>query len=378
MSEPAPESPERIAEALRARIRDAGPVSVAAFMTEALFDPVAGFYATRDPLTAGRDFITAPEISQMFGEVIGLWTVQAWRDLGAPERLDLIELGPGSGAMMSDVLRVLRVAPDAMAAARVTLVEASAALKMVQGRTLAEAPVQVAWANALERVAPGPCVILANEFLDCLPVRQAVKSGGVWRERMIGLDPEDETRFAFVLGSALAGETDLIAPELLNAEEGSLVELRPGDAQMADALAERLHAAPGRALFIDYGPARPEPGDTLQAVREHEKVDPLALPGSADITARVDFAQFARACAAKGLEVHGPAPQARFLNGLGLEQRAAALVAKLSSEEAKRRVARQLHRLTDPGEMGDLFKVIAISSPGLPQPAGLDPWSEEN
>ncbi|MEO1038712.1 MAG: SAM-dependent methyltransferase [Pseudomonadota bacterium] len=374
MSQHAFDPVARIAEQLTARIRTEGPLPISVFMLEALFDPVAGFYATRDPIGAGADFITAPEISQMFGEVLGLWTVQAWRDLGAPAEFHMVELGPGKGTMMSDVIRSLGVAPEARHAVRVSLIEASAALKMVQGQTLANSPVPVSWAKSIEHLPDGPAVLLANEFLDCLPLRQAVKADGRWRERCVGLDPEDETRFAFVLGAALAADEALIAPELREVPDGSLVELRPGDLQVAESLARRFAAQPGRALFIDYGPALPDVGDTLQALQAHRKVDPLTAPGTADLTARVDFAGFARACAERGLDVHGPAPQGEFLKTLGIEHRAAALMARAGDEPGKARIVRQLHRLTDPGEMGALFKVMCISSPDLPPPAGLEPW----
>ena len=366
----------RIAARLAERIRTEGPLPVSVFMAEALFDPMAGYYATRDPIGAGADFITAPEISQIFGEVLGLWAVQSWRDIGAPERYELVELGPGKGTMMSDVLRALAVAPDALQAARVSLVEASAALKMVQGRTLGRSPVPVSWAKSLDHVGEGPAIILANEFLDCLPVRQAVKTAGRWRERCVGLDPEDPSRFCFVLGAALCADAALIAPELREAGEDALVELRPGDGRIAESLARRFETAPGRALFIDYGPAQPEPGDTLQALKAHRKVDPLDAPGTADLTARVDFASFARACVARDLDVHGPVEQGDFLKALGAQQRAAALIAQSNDDTVKARIARQLHRLTDAGEMGALFKVMCISNPGLPAPAGLEPWRD--
>ncbi|PWE16871.1 SAM-dependent methyltransferase [Marinicauda salina] len=343
-------------------------------MAEALFDPVAGFYATKDPLGAGADFITAPEISQMFGELVGLWAVESWRAMGAPNPVRLVELGPGKATMMHDALRAGRLAPDFLHAARVTLVEASPALKMVQARTLADSPVPVDWAGALEDVPAGPSIVLANEFLDCLPIRQAVKHEGRWRERCVGIDPEDETGFAFMLGAALGADETLIPAALRGAPDGTLVELRPGDAQIVETLAGRFRTDPGRALFIDYGAAESEAGDTLQAIRAHEKVDPLDAPGTADLTAWVDFARLAETARAAGLAVHGPAGQGDFLAGLGIEARAAALAQ--TRPDRKATIARQLHRLTDPAEMGALFKVMAISSPALPDPPGLSPYPD--
>ncbi|KAA5801742.1 SAM-dependent methyltransferase [Alkalicaulis satelles] len=360
-----------LAERLRARIASEGPLPVSAFMMEALFDPMAGFYATKDPLGAHNDFITAPEISQMFGELIGLWAVECWGQMGSPDPVQLIELGPGTGRMMSDVARVLRAAPGLVEAAEATLVEASPALKMVQGRTLAGAPVPVCWAPRLEAIRPGPTLLLANEFLDCLPIRQAVKTDGVWRERCVAMHPDEAGRFAFVLGTALAqADLDLIDPSLRDLPDGTLVELRPADAPLIAALAERLHAHPGYALFIDYGSDTAEPGDTLQAIARHEKVDPLEAPGAADLTAWVNFEAVAQEGLKAGLQVFGVMGQGAFLKGLGLDVRAG-LLAQGQDEAGRARITRQAARLCDPDEMGELFKVIAFASPDLPPPPGL-------
>lgn len=377
MSEETNEPPEeRIARRLRDRIASEGVISVSAFMAEALFDPVAGFYATKDPLGAGGDFVTAPEISQMFGEVLGLWLAQSWIDLGSPGHVQLIELGPGKGTLMHDILRTARVVPGFLNALEVTLVEASPALKMVQGRVLADSPVQIRWADRLDAAPDGPALVLGNEFLDCLPVRQAIRTGGTWRERCIGLHPEDETRLAFLPGPALSGaDIALIPQSLRDLPDGSLVELRPGDRQIVDALALRFSRHKGRALFIDYGPARAEPGDTLQAIRNHEKVDPLDRPGTADLTARVDFETLALIAQESGLDVHGPETQRDFLGALGIGQRTKLLADKVP--EKRDRVLRQLDRLTGEDQMGVLFKAMALSSKGLPDPAGLHPFTAE-
>jgi len=364
---------ERIAANLRARIAAQGPLPVSVFMMEALFDPMAGFYATRDPIGAGADFVTAPEISQMFGELLGLWAAQVWQDMGSPQSCVLAELGPGKGTMMSDMLRAARAVPGFADALKVSLVEASAALKMVQGRTLARAGVPVGWAKSLEALRAGPAIIFGNEFLDCLPVRQAVRVDGQWCERCVSLHPEDESRFAFVTGPVIADDDLFIPDRLRGSPDGTLAELRPGDMQVAEALAARFAADPGYALFIDYGPAISEPGDTLQAIRAHRKVHPLDAPGSADITARVDFEMLARHAKAAGLAVYGPAEQGAFLTGLGIGQRAGALAA--AQPEHSEVIARQLARLTSPDEMGTLFKVMAFSAPDMPVPPGLAPFA---
>jgi SAM-dependent MidA family methyltransferase len=292
--------------------------------------------------------------------------------MGAPAPVQLIELGPGTGRMMGDMLRAGRAMPGFHEACDVTLVEASPALKMVQGETLARAPVPVRWVKALDKAAAGPCVIIANEFLDCLPIRQAVRVQGAWRERVVGIDPSAPDRFAFGLGAVL-GEADLagLPAALREAEAGTLVELRPGDPPLVEQIAARLHAHPGYALFIDYGADRPEFGDTLQALRRHEKVHPLDAPGTADLTAWAAFDRLGALAVEAGLEVYGPTEQGAFLTGLGVEQRAAALAAR-TGEAGRARLARQLHRLIAPEEMGSLFKVMALASPGLAPAPGLD------
>ncbi len=363
-----PSLPERVRE----RVRADGPLTISAFMAEALYDPQDGYYATKDPIGAGADFITAPEISQMFGELLGLWAVQSWMDLGEPHTVRLIELGPGRGAMMADALRAARVSADFLTALTITLVEASPALQAVQARTLAEAPVLIGWERDTPRTGAEPAVILANEFLDCLPIRQFIKLSGAWRERLVGVSPEEPEALAFTLSPlpAPARDVALIPAALRDADEGALVEIRPGAGALLDAIAARLTAHGGRALFIDYGPANSEIGDTFQAVRGHQKLSPLTLPGSVDLTARVDFAEFVRLARERGLEVHGPVEQGAWLARLGLEQRAIGLIRQ--DEERKRRIATQVFRLTDPSQMGALFKVLCLSSPGLPPPAGFE------
>jgi NADH dehydrogenase [ubiquinone] 1 alpha subcomplex assembly factor 7 len=356
----------RIAE----RIRNGGPISVAAFMTEAMFDPREGFYATKNPIGAGEDFITAPSVSQMFGELIGLWCAQVWMDMGQPETLQLVELGPGTGQMMSDIVRAWRAVPGFTQAAQISLIEASAALKMVQGRNLTPMGVEAMWLDRLEDVPPGPAIFVGNEFLDCLPMRQAIKHEGQWHERLIGLSETGEA-FAFVLGPPLGVEADLLPERLRDLPDGALAELRPGDQQVIDALADRFKTHPGHALFIDYGPATSEPGDTFQAIRQHEKIDPLAAPGTADLTARVDFEQLAIFARSAGLDVSGPTRQGAWLKALGIEVRAANLIRH--APEKKTAIARQLLRLTEPDQMGELFKVMAISTQGQTKPPGFTP-----
>lgn len=357
-----------ITERLHQRIAESGPLSIAEFMMVALFDPQAGFYATKDPIGAGSDFITAPEISQMFGELMGLWSAQTWMDMGKPDPFYLIELGPGRGTMMADALRAGRSVPGFVEAARVCLVEASAALKAVQAQTLGPTGAQIQWIDRLEAVPPGPSIVLGNEFLDCLPVRQAVRHKDAWHERLVGLDEDGDT-FVFVLGPPLASDADLVPERLRDAADGSLVELRPGDRQVVEQLAARFKADDGRALLIDYGPATSEVGDTLQAIRAHKKVDALDEPGTADLTARVDFESLIADAEKSGLTAYGPVEQGTFLMSLGIEARAAALLQ--AAPEQKSKIARQLWRLTDAEQMGRLFKLVCLDAAGLPLPPGF-------
>ena len=347
------------------RIRETGPISVAEYMTLCLLDPVDGYYPTRDPLGVDGDFVTAPEISQMFGEALGLWVVQAWQDIGAPDRFNLVELGPGRGVMMADMLRAMRLSPPCFAACDVTLVEASAALQAVQAKTLGPSGARVAWTKRLEDVSDAPTLIVGNEFLDCLPIRQFVRTDGAWSERRVGAEDGD-LRFEMDGRPAPAA----LVADLPDAEDGALLEVSPAGAQIVDHLATRFTAQPGRALFIDYGPAETESADTLQAVKDHKKVGVFDAPGDTDLTARVDFGALRRLAEGAGLPVHGPLLQADLLRCLGIEARAVALLR--ANPDAKPKVMRQLHRLLDPAEMGELFKAIVVSAPGLPTPLCFD------
>ncbi len=361
------EGPGRVT-ALKARlarlIAQDGPMTVAQYMTAALHDPHDGYYARRAALGAEGDFVTAPEISQMFGELVGLWCVQGWMDMGAPAPVALIELGPGTGAMMSDIWRAAKTAPSFCGSAQITLVETSPPLRAQQEAALAGAPVR--WAERLAAAPEGPALIVANEFLDCLPIRQFVRTAAGWRERLVGISGED-----LVFGLAPGGPApDVRIPEALrDAPEGSLAEIAPGLAPLVEELARRLHAHLGRALFIDYGAPRTTPGDTLQAVAAHAKVDPLAAPGEADLTAHVDFASLAAHGRGAGLDVAGPMPQGAWLAALGIDARAQALAA--ARPDKAEAIARQRARLVDEDAMGVLFQVICLSSPGLPPPAGF-------
>jgi len=300
--------------------------------------------------------------------------VQSWIDLGRPETLHLIEFGPGRGIMMNDMLRAASLEPDFKAAVKVWLIEASAALEAVQGKSLGGADVEVQWAARLEDVPTGPSLIIGNEFLDCLPIQQLIcedpfagKEG--WVERRVGLDAEE--RFCFVKSGVPAATvlTDRLPAGAKDARKDDLLEICPSVAQIVDSLSVRFKTQPGRALFIDYGPDSTEFGDTLQALKRHQKGGVFSDPGNTDLTARVDFAALSEIAVAAGLETSTAVPQREFLSKLGLEMRAVALIR--AKPDAKPIIARQLHRLTDTDEMGELFKAICLSSPGLDDPLGL-------
>lgn len=366
--------PTNLETRLKALIRDIGPMSVAEYMTYCLLDPVDGFYPTRDPLGTEGDFITAPEISQMFGEVLGLFVLQSWIDLGKPAKVYLIELGPGRGVMMSDMLRAANLDKEFQKAVTVILVEASAALEAVQGQSLAAAGVPVEWAKTLEEAPAGPSIVIGNEFLDCLPIRQFIQRDSFaglngWHERLIGLNEDDQLRFEISAEPASDTAKSFIPSAQEEAKLDDLIEACPSVHQIIDTLKIRFESHTGRALFIDYGPEITEFGDTVQALKRHEKIGVFEAPGDSDLTARVDFQTVIEVAQQRGLCTNGPVTQREFLSKLGLEMRAVALAR--AKPDAKPVIARQLHRLTDQSEMGELFKAVCIEAQSLPTPLGF-------
>jgi SAM-dependent MidA family methyltransferase len=352
---------------LRAMISTSGPIPVSRFMALCLSHPEHGYYMSRDPFGRAGDFVTAPEISQMFGELIGLWAAEVWRQLGSPHAVRLVELGPGRGTMMADVLRAARAVPAFRAALSVHLVETSPTLERRQRETLAACGAPVAWHRRFDDVPAGAAIVLANEFFDALPVHQAIRSAQGWHERVVGLDPAG--RLAFAAASAPAPVARI--PPRLDAEAapGAIFEWRC--AEPARALASRV-AAGGAALVIDYGHAQSGLGDTLQAVRSHRFADVLADPGEADLTAHVDFAALRADAERAGARVYGPIEQGLFLRRLGIAQRAARLQAAAPDQAGA--VDAALARLTGPGQagMGGLFKALALCDPTLGPLPGFD------
>lgn len=352
MSDDAPSLRDRLAR----EIALTGPMTVADYVTRCLHDPQGGYYATRPAIGATGDFITAPMISQMFGELIGLWAIELWRRLGAPERVRLVEVGPGDGTLMADALRAARLAPDFLQAVDLVLIEPSAPLRAAQARILADSDVHPRWVSALDRVeTDAPVILIANEVLDCLPARQFVRTEDGWAERRVGVTDDGGLTFGLV---KITGGFKRPAFEI---EPGQTVEISDQQAAFGRDLAALVRAASGAALLIDYGRARPEAGDTLQALRRHQKVDPLETPGEADLTQWADFPTVLEAAVHAGADVTGCLGQGEFLRLLGIEPRADRL--KEGRPDAAPVIDRQLARLTADDQMGTLFKACAIFSP---------------
>lgn len=351
-----------LARLLEAEIALTGPLPVGRYMALALGHPQHGYYMHGRPFGRGGDFITAPEISQMFGELLGLWCADTWTRLGRPAQVNLVELGPGRGTLMADALRALQRVPGLRPA--IHLVETSPTLRAAQAAALRGH--DVAWHDSFDTVPGGPLLLLANEFFDALPVRQFVRLRDGWHERLVGLAPGG-AGFAFV---AAPDALPLDHPAAAGAPEGSIVETCPAGAAIAAAIGARVARDGGAALIVDYGHAEPRAAATLQAVRGHARHDVLAEPGLADLTAHVDFAALATAARQAGAAAFGPISQGALLGALGIAARAARLQRDAADGQAAA-VAAALHRLVAPDAMGDLFKALALAPPELGPPAGF-------
>jgi SAM-dependent MidA family methyltransferase len=340
-------------ERLVSRIVRHGPMPISDFMDVCLHDPDEGYYATRPALGERGDFITAPHVSQMFGELLGLWAAEVWARLGRPHRVRLVEMGPGDGTMMSDMLRALRTVPGFLAAADVWLVETSEPLRSAQSATLAGSPIR--WARDIGGLPTDlPCILLANEFLDCLPIEQWVRRGGRLYPRRVGIDANGG--LAFMDGAPRLAATP---------GEADIVERSPALARLGGEVGDMIGRVGGAALFIDYGSGEAT-GDTLQALGSHRKESALARPGEVDLTAHVHFPTFLEAARASGARTAPLETQGDFLRRLGIGLRAEAL-AKASPRKAPL-IERQLQRLVDPARMGELFKVACVHSRDIVAP----------
>ncbi len=352
-------------------IKAQGPITIATFMAEALGNAKYGYYMKKDPFGQKGDFTTAPEISQMFGEMIGLWHGINWLNMGSPDKTHLIEIGPGRGTLMQDVLRTMKVIPGLMDAIEVHLVEMSPALKTIQAEKLKgyKAPI---WHNrisdALANARGEPVLIIANEFFDALPVRQFQKTDNGWHERLLCLNKKDE----FVIQLAPAPSPEQIIPSALHrADEGSIVGICTVGENILAEIAEHIQQFCGAALIIDYGHDTHGTGDTLQAVQNHDYADILSNPGDVDLTTHVDFLRLKEIALASETRTYGPKGQGEFLKSLGIEERTKVLLAK-ASEKQRTDIQAAFHRLTDDSEMGSLFKVLALTDKSLTDVIGFE------
>ncbi|SDY67493.1 class I SAM-dependent methyltransferase [Citreimonas salinaria] len=350
-----------LAALLVRQIAATGPISLAEYMAACLGHPEHGYYTTRDPLGAQGDFTTAPEISQLFGEMLGLTLAQAWIDHGRPASFTLAELGPGRGTLMADALRVTRAVPGFREAAQLHLVETSSPLRAVQAATLDAVPT---WHDSVETLPDAPLFLIANEFFDALPIRQFQRVGDGWAERMIGLDGD-----RLVIGQSSAAPVAALEHRLADTPDGGIVETRAPAAAIASELGARIASRGGAALIVDYGDWRSR-GDTLQAVAGHAPIDPFATPGQADLTAHVDFE--ALALAAAPARATPLIPQGVFLERLGITERARSLASGGDAAQVDA-IAAAHRRLTHPDEMGSVFRILGLAPADAPALPGLDP-----
>lgn len=350
---------------IKERIRSSGPLPLQSYMQMALSHPEYGYYQKADPFGKGGDFVTAPEISQMFGELIGLWCVDAWAKMGMPTTFNLIELGPGNGTLMADVLRAAVLAPEFKAAVQLHLVETSNRLRAIQKKKLKS--VSATWHTEFPEIDDGPCLIIANEFFDALPIQQYEVLDGQWFEKQVGL-MDDQLALFLANKPSLNNEAEL--PDSASLEDGTLFETNKVASEIVAQISRQICRQGGAALIVDYGPLESGFGNSFQAVQNHRYVDPLENPGSADLTAHVDFEHLSDTAKNNGCDTLPITSQGRFLERLGIEARAM-LLSKKASEPNKEKIVQDLRRLVSKDGMGTLFKALSFyHSMSLP-PAGF-------
>lgn len=339
------------------QIEMTGPLPLSEYMHWCMADRKEGYYSSQSAFGADGDFITAPEISQMFGELIGVWAIKAWEKLGSPPQFNLVELGPGRGTLMKDLLRAAKVSESFLNAAQITLVETSEQLRTEQAANLSS-EYQITWIDAIDDISDAPTVIIANEFLDVLPIHQYVKRGDSWHENAVGTD--EHGKLAWQLGTGLADTASL--PDGHEKEpDGSVFEISPAREAVVENIAQLVKNNKGAALFIDYGHLEHGFGDTFQAMKSHKHVDPLNDPGLSDLTSHVDFSALKNIILNKGLNVQPFMTQGDFLLAQGLLERAGVLGSG-KSEAIQEQITQEAERLAMPDQMGELFKVFAFSS----------------
>jgi SAM-dependent MidA family methyltransferase len=318
------------------------------------------------PLGRAGDFVTAPEISQMFGELIGLWVIEVWRMMGAPTKLMLVELGPGRGTLMADALRALRIVPELHQGLEVHLVEISTVLQECQKAMLERCGLPCVWHLEIESLPDGPAVFIANEFFDALPVKQYSAKPDGWHERLIGLDRKGDLAF----GLSPAPEPSLEKLRGSSSALDTILEINLASFHLMHELASRIVRLGGALLAIDYGYEKTGRGGTLQALKAHRHVDPLHDIGNCDLTTHVDFGSLVQAADVVGAMVHGPVSQAQWLSSLGIFERAKSLRQGTTPRQAGE-IEAALTRLTGSGAMGELFKVMAVTAAQMGEPPGF-------
>ena len=350
---------------LRERIARDGPISVHDYTDACLADPHGGYYRTRQPIGRDGDFVTAPEVSQIFGELIGVWAAAMWQSMGEPRAVTVVELGPGRGTLMKDALRAWRSVPKFLDGVSIALIETSPVLREMQANMLRASPAPSGWYESIEEVPHGPLIVIANEFIDVLPVRQFVRERNAWHERCVTLG--DTGAFAFCVGASVEADAVPASLRQMDAADGAVVETRPAVTTLLSTLAARAKHTPVAALIADYGHRQAGFGETLQAVHRHRFADALALPGEADLTAHVDFAALKETATGVGLAAFGPMPQGEFLLRLGLAARCDSL-SRNATEAQRAALLSGACRLADPRQMGLLFKMLILQSSGLAPP----------
>lgn len=338
-------------------IRSSGPLPLAEYMHWCMADPKDGYYANQTAIGAKGDFITAPEISQMFGEMLGIWAVETWELLGRPSRFNLVELGPGKGSLMQDLLRIGNAVPDFLKATEIQMIETSEKLIETQKQNLSEYK-NISWHQSIQDIPDQPTLIIANEFLDVLPIRQYIKTGDEWREHAISVDENDN--LVWTLGAGILNLENL--PENAASEpEGAIFEISTIREAFIANTSDLLRQNKGAALFIDYGHGKTACGDTVQAMRAHGFTDILKEPGLADLTSHVDFGALTQIAKSAGMNVSPLAKQGEFLLAKGLIERAGQL-GHNCSPEIQEQLTQQAERLALPEEMGDLFKILEFGT----------------
>ncbi len=341
---------------IKRHIEMSGPLPVAEYMHWCMADSEAGYYKNHEAIGRQGDFITAPEVSQMFGELIGVWAIQQWEDLGKPENFNLVELGPGKGTLMSDLLRAVKVSPKFCTAVKICMVETSE--KLIETQKQALSGYHATWHASFNDIPDGPIIVVANEFLDVLPIRQYVKAEDKWLERMVAIG--EDGKLCWMLGT---GELDkgLLPKIASNEPNGAVIEISTTREAFISNIVEHTKTQEGAALFIDYGHGETGFGDTFQAMKAHEYVDPLMMPGEADLTSHVDFEPLIKIVKAENMDVEPFLTQGEFLLGLGLLERAGQLGAG-KADDVQQHLVKQAERLALPDQMGDLFKVMCFKN----------------